>query len=236
MFPAVDAVMVKMPAPITTETPKTIRSHQVRSLRSRVSGSSVSAIDCSTDLVRQPAICLSSALPFRDAARASSSPPRVPTTIGAMGRSGEHAVVIGASIAGDVRRQGAVGLLRPGHGVRARRTARRAGQPFGGAAGPTRTPVDGPRRAEFDALSRPARRHGRRGCAETGEPARLHPLRRRRSRSRHNTDAPATSSRRTCRADPTWNGRSAPGERDRQRGRRARQGRRAELSMPRGNG
>lgn len=49
---AVDAVTVKIPAPITTETPKTVRSHHVRSLRSLVSGSSVSAIDCSTDLVR----------------------------------------------------------------------------------------------------------------------------------------------------------------------------------------
>ena len=52
MFPAVEAVMVKMPAPITTDTPKTVRSHQFRSLRSLVLGSSVSAIDCSTDLVR----------------------------------------------------------------------------------------------------------------------------------------------------------------------------------------
>jgi hypothetical protein len=52
MLPAVDAVIVKIPAPMTTETPKTVRSHHVRSLRSRVSGSSVSAIDCSTDFVR----------------------------------------------------------------------------------------------------------------------------------------------------------------------------------------
>src|SRR5690348_8500856 len=52
--PAVDAVMVKMPAPITTDTPNTVRSHQVRSLRNRVDGSSVSSIDCSTDLTRQP--------------------------------------------------------------------------------------------------------------------------------------------------------------------------------------
>ena len=29
MLPAVDAVIVKMPAPITTDTPKTVRSHQV---------------------------------------------------------------------------------------------------------------------------------------------------------------------------------------------------------------
>ena len=46
------AVTVKMPAPITTATPNTTRSHQVNSLRSRVSASSVSAIDCSTDFVR----------------------------------------------------------------------------------------------------------------------------------------------------------------------------------------
>ena len=52
-FFASTPVRVKMPAPMTTETPKTVRSHQVRSLRSRVSGSSVSAIDCSTDLVRR---------------------------------------------------------------------------------------------------------------------------------------------------------------------------------------
>jgi hypothetical protein len=46
------AVRVKMPAPMTTATPKTVRSQAVRSLRSLVSGSSVSAIDCSIDLVR----------------------------------------------------------------------------------------------------------------------------------------------------------------------------------------
>src|SRR5690606_41338285 len=52
MLPAVEAVTVKMPAPITTDTPKTVRSHQLRSFRNRESGSSVSAIDCSTDLTR----------------------------------------------------------------------------------------------------------------------------------------------------------------------------------------
>src|SRR6478672_12661189 len=51
-FPAVRAVSVKIPAPMTTATPKTVRSHAVRSLRSLVSGSSVSRIDCSIDLVR----------------------------------------------------------------------------------------------------------------------------------------------------------------------------------------
>jgi hypothetical protein len=52
MLPAVDAVTVKMPAPTTTETPNTVRSHHVRSLWSRVPGSSVSLMDCSTDLIR----------------------------------------------------------------------------------------------------------------------------------------------------------------------------------------
>ncbi len=31
-FPAVDAVTVKMPAPMTTDTPKTVRSHQCKIL------------------------------------------------------------------------------------------------------------------------------------------------------------------------------------------------------------
>jgi len=48
----VRAVSVKMPAPITTATPNTVRSQVDKSLRSLVSGSSVSAIDCSTDFVR----------------------------------------------------------------------------------------------------------------------------------------------------------------------------------------
>ena len=52
ILPAVDAVIVKIPTPITTETPKTVRSHHVRSLRNRRFGSSVSAIDCSTGLIR----------------------------------------------------------------------------------------------------------------------------------------------------------------------------------------
>ncbi|SKY04269.1 Uncharacterised protein [Mycobacteroides abscessus subsp. abscessus] len=59
LSPAVDTVIVKMPAPITTETPKTSRSRHVRSLRSLWSGSSVSAIDCSTDLVRVNALAIS---------------------------------------------------------------------------------------------------------------------------------------------------------------------------------
>ena len=64
MLPAVDAVMVKMPAPITTDTPKTIRSHQVRSLRNRVPGSSVSSMDCSTDLVRAQQYAIHAPYPF----------------------------------------------------------------------------------------------------------------------------------------------------------------------------
>lgn len=52
ILPAVDAARVKIPTPITTETPKTVRSQDVRSLRNRQFGSSVSAIDCSTALIR----------------------------------------------------------------------------------------------------------------------------------------------------------------------------------------
>ena len=50
---ATRAVRVKMPAPMTTATPKTVRS-QADSVRlSLWPGSSVSWIDCSTDFVRQ---------------------------------------------------------------------------------------------------------------------------------------------------------------------------------------
>ena len=102
MLPAVDAVMVKMPAPITTDTPKTVRSHQVRSLRSRVSGSSVSAIDCSTDLVRQAiGIRPWSALLKVSVSRVSQGTAQYRMEYRpAMGRSGEHAIVIGASLGG----------------------------------------------------------------------------------------------------------------------------------------
>src|SRR4030081_348902 len=58
-LPAAPAASVKMPAPTTTATPKTIRSQVPRSLRSRLSGSSVSAMDCSTDFVRMIPLCLS---------------------------------------------------------------------------------------------------------------------------------------------------------------------------------
>ena len=103
ILPAVEAVMVKMPAPITTDTPKTVRSHQFRSLCNRVDGSSVSAIDCSTDLVRQAighppwSVGNVSDTRSRDRRKAQDG---IWSTVPAMGRRGEHAVVIGASIAG----------------------------------------------------------------------------------------------------------------------------------------
>src|ERR1700719_1768677 len=82
MSPAVDAVTVKMPAPITTDTPNTTKCHQLRSLRSWVPGSSVPAIDCSTDLVRQRPAMLPDSTEYCAVMRGGS------------------AVVIGASIAG----------------------------------------------------------------------------------------------------------------------------------------
>ena len=45
------APKVKMPAPMTTATPKTVRSRALRLRRSACPGSSVSEIDCSTLLV-----------------------------------------------------------------------------------------------------------------------------------------------------------------------------------------
>ena len=45
-------VTVKMPAPMMTPTPKTVRSSAESRFLSWYSGSSVSLIDCSTDLVR----------------------------------------------------------------------------------------------------------------------------------------------------------------------------------------
>src|ERR1700712_534525 len=50
---AARAVSVKMPAPITTATPKTVRSNAERLRLSLWPGSSVSLLDCSTDFVRQ---------------------------------------------------------------------------------------------------------------------------------------------------------------------------------------
>ncbi len=53
---ATRAVSVKMPAPITTATPKIVRS-QADSVRlSLCPGSSVSWMDCSTDLVRNKSL------------------------------------------------------------------------------------------------------------------------------------------------------------------------------------
>ena len=51
-------VSVKMPAPMTTPMPKTVRSRALSDFLSRNSGSSVSAIDCSTDFVRRTLIDL----------------------------------------------------------------------------------------------------------------------------------------------------------------------------------
>src|ERR1700712_2940465 len=50
---AARAVSVKMPAPITTATPKTVRSNAESERLSLWPGSSVSLMDCSTDFVRQ---------------------------------------------------------------------------------------------------------------------------------------------------------------------------------------
>ncbi len=46
------APRVKMPAPMTTATPKTVRSRAERLRLSLWPGSSASCSDCSTDLVR----------------------------------------------------------------------------------------------------------------------------------------------------------------------------------------
>lgn len=93
MSPVVDAVTVKIPAPITTATPKTTRSHQVRSLRNLVSGSSVSAIDCSTDFVRHR---LAMQPPFPNAGSHWSDTvlgtPRMPDS---KANARDHALVIG---------------------------------------------------------------------------------------------------------------------------------------------
>src|ERR1700756_4419300 len=94
MSPVVDAVMLKIPAPITTATPNTTRSNQVNSLRSRVSGSSVSAIDCSTDFVRHR---FAITPPFRDPLDRTVLSADMPDN---GTRSRDHAVVIGGSIGG----------------------------------------------------------------------------------------------------------------------------------------
>src|ERR1700712_3915471 len=61
---AARAVRVKMPAPMTTATPKTVRSNAERVRLSLWPGSSVSLIDCSTDLVRQMLPAMTIALPL----------------------------------------------------------------------------------------------------------------------------------------------------------------------------
>src|ERR1700733_4565064 len=98
MSPVVDAVTVKIPAPITTATPNTVRSRQGSSLRSRVSGSSVSAIDCSTDFMRH---LLAIRLPFQAwdplVRHSTGYSPQMPDS---KVNTRDHAAVIGGSIAG----------------------------------------------------------------------------------------------------------------------------------------
>jgi hypothetical protein len=55
-------VSTKMPVPMMTPMPKTVRSRADRSFLSWCSGSSVSRIDCSTDLVRRTPIRIASSL------------------------------------------------------------------------------------------------------------------------------------------------------------------------------
>ena len=57
-------VSVKMPAPMTTPTPKTVRSSADNDLRSRNSGSSVSAIDAAQADQAVAAVLILAAVPF----------------------------------------------------------------------------------------------------------------------------------------------------------------------------
>ena len=204
MSPAVDAVTVKMPAPITTDTPNTQRCHQLKSLRSWVSGSSVSAIDCSIDLVRQRSAMDPDSTEYGGQMGGEKHPGTRRSD-----RRQHRRIVRGA---------GAVRLLRPGHGVRARRTAGHTQQPHRRPAGPPRSPADGPRRAGIRrVVPRSARRHGGRRRSHPGEPAGLHPLRRGRSRAGHRAYAARPVHR--LRAQPPAAGMAdpAPGMRHRQR-------------------
>src|SRR5687768_10165595 len=63
-FCATSPVTTKMPAPMTTPTPKTVRSSADRLFFSRCSGSSVSRMESSTDLMRRvPRATASSSVP-----------------------------------------------------------------------------------------------------------------------------------------------------------------------------
>src|SRR4051794_21241473 len=66
--PAAFPVRTKMPVPITTPTPNTVRSSALSRLRSWCSGSSVSAMDCSIVLVRQRFTSITSSPGARTAA------------------------------------------------------------------------------------------------------------------------------------------------------------------------
>jgi hypothetical protein len=70
--PAASPVRTKIPVPITTPTPKTVRSNADNCLRSLCPGSSVSAIDCSTGLVRMRFIAFTA--PSRASVRHLASP------------------------------------------------------------------------------------------------------------------------------------------------------------------
>src|ERR1700744_5787298 len=201
--PVVDAVTVKMPAPITTATPNTARSRQVSSLRSRVSGSSVSAIDCSIDLMRhrlaiptQPFVSIGPHSTGYSTVMPRSKEPR-----------GVHAVVIGGSIAGLC----AARVLSDSY-------ARVTVYERDGAPGPAPAHVDGPRGDRVrEPLSRSAEGHGVRGCSDAGEPAGLHSLGRRGPRPRDGPH-PARRVHRLC-AQPPAPGVAAaqtgPGDRQR---------------------
>ena len=169
MLPAVDAVIVKMPAPITTDTPKTVRSHHVKSLRG----------GCPAHRCRQ------STAPQTSSARARPLGP-LPGPISGMYRvlcTRWGGLLNTQSSSGPASAacapRACVGLLRAGHGLRARRAAGRTGEPVRSTPGQARPPADGARRPGVrGALPWSARRDGRRRGADSGEPAGLHPLRR----------------------------------------------------------
>ena len=152
--------------------------------------------------------------PFVTPPRSAGAAARcVPSTIGPNGAEWAARCRHRGQHRGVVCRAGAVGLLRPGHGVRARRTAHRAGQPAAVPQGRHVHLLMARGAEEFDvAVPRSARRHGRRGRADPGEPARLHPLRRGRTRPRYDARA-ADEFTAYVPSRPHWNGRSGGGRR-----------------------
>ena len=205
MSPAVDAVTVKMPAPITTDTPNTHRCHQLRSLRSWVSGSSVSAIDCSIDLVRQ---------------RSDHVPGQYRVRWPAwVGTASEITRSSSAPALADCARRGC---------CRSSTTGSRCSSATSCRADPATAPRCPQGRhvhllmargaKEFDGLfPGSARRHGGRRCPDPGEPAGLHLLRRGGPRARHRAHAARRVHR--LRPQPPAAGMAdpAPGARDSER-------------------